>query len=262
MVLDSLGHDVTMADLSKRLDDYYAEALSKNHSLADIENAFVGTASDYQLKRGIPMLQALAEFGSKTAEQLLVEANVERQLRLDNGGREAQAIADRAVWDVARSGLAVIDTPTAAFRMFGKGEYNWENGLTLAGAVAAPVLKVGGKIVGNGVEVAVESATARAARLGAEGEQAVGLYGPKVGIRVPGANNLRFPDNLTTTTLTEVKNVASQGLTKQLRDYITISQSTGRTFELWVRPSTHLTPKLEAAILRGDMIRRFIPGAK
>lgn len=113
---------------------------------------------------------------------------------------------------------------------------------------------------------AEESATARAARLGAEGEQAVGLFGPKVGIRVPGANNLRFPDNLTTTTLTEVKNVASQGLTKQMRDYITISQGTGRTFELYVRgplaPSgqTVLTGPLLDAVKAGSVNLKFIPG--
>lgn len=128
-----------------------------------------------------------------------------------------------------------------------------------AGGVAVLGLKGGGRIVGK---VAAESATVRAARLGAEGEQAVGLFGPKVGIRIPGANNLRFPDNLTTTALTEVKNVASQGLTKQLRDYITVSQSTGRTFDLYVRPSTRLTSNLEAAILRGDINLKYIPGAK
>lgn len=110
--------------------------------------------------------------------------------------------------------------------------------------------------------MAAESSTARAVRLGLEGEQAVGLFGAKAGIRVPGANNLRFPDNLTTTTITEVKNVASQGLTKQLRDYITISQKTGRTFELYVRPSTFLTPKLESAIQRGEINLHYIPGAK
>ncbi len=109
---------------------------------------------------------------------------------------------------------------------------------------------------------AAESATVRAARLGAEGEQAVGLFGPKVGIRIPGANNLRFPDNLTTTTLTEVKNVASQGLTKQLRDYITVSQSTGRTFDLYIRPSTRLTSNLEAAVRRGEINLKYIPGAQ
>jgi Restriction endonuclease fold toxin 7 len=117
-----------------------------------------------------------------------------------------------------------------------------------------------------GCSVAAESATVRAVRLGAEGEQAVGLFGPKVGIRIPGANNLRFPDNLTTTTLTEVKNVASQGLTKQLRDYITVSQSTGRTFDLYVRGPlatggrTNLTQTLADAIRRGDINLHYIPG--
>ncbi len=144
--------------------------------------------------------------------------------------------------------------------------YATEVATTAAGGVigkgiakAAPLV---GRVIGKISSKAAESATARAARLGAEGEAAVGLFGPKVGIRIPGANNLRFPDNLTTTTLTEVKNVASQGLTKQLRDYITVSQSTGRTFDLYVRPSTQLSSNLNAAILRGDIVKKYIPGAK
>lgn len=64
--------------------------------------------------------------------------------------------ADRMVWDVVRSGLAVVDTPTAAIRMFGKSEYNWENGLTLAGSIGAPILKVGGKFIDEGLGVTLD----------------------------------------------------------------------------------------------------------
>jgi Restriction endonuclease fold toxin 7 len=113
---------------------------------------------------------------------------------------------------------------------------------------------------------AVESATARATRLGAQGEQAVGLFGPKVGIRIPGANNLRFPDGITMTTLTEVKNVQYQGLTNQLRDYVTYSQKNKLTFDLYVRGplyptgQTILTGPLEAAVKAGTIRLKFIPG--
>jgi lipoprotein-anchoring transpeptidase ErfK/SrfK len=135
----------------------------------------------------------------------------------------------------------------------------------LGGDALAASLRANSKAVKTGLNAA-ESALARAGRLGREGEAAVGLYGPKVGIRIPGANNMRFPDNLTTTTLTEVKNVASQGLTKQLRDYITVSQSTGRTFDLYVRGPlatggrTDLTQPLADAIRRGDINLHYIPG--
>lgn len=67
--------------------------------------------------------------------------------------------AGRMVLDVARSGLAVLDTPTAAYRMAVNGEVNWENGLTLAGAIGAPVLKIGGKLLDNSVEIASTSAS-------------------------------------------------------------------------------------------------------
>lgn len=40
--------------------------------------------------------------------------------------------------------------------MFGKGEYNWENGLTLAGSIGAPVLKVGGKFLDEGGEATLK----------------------------------------------------------------------------------------------------------
>jgi Restriction endonuclease fold toxin 7 len=75
---------------------------------------------------------------------------------------------------------------------------------------------------------------------------------------------MRFPDNLNldTRVLTEVKDVASQGFTKQLRDYVAFSQSKELTFDLYVRPSTHLTSKLEAAIRRGDIHLHYIPGAR
>ncbi|RYZ75724.1 MAG: hypothetical protein EOP06_32045 [Proteobacteria bacterium] len=114
--------------------------------------------------------------------------------------------------------------------------------------------------------LAAETSTARATRLGTEGERAVGLLGPKVGIRIPGANNLRFPDNLTATTLTEVKNVRKQGFTGQLRDYVNYSKANNLDLDLFVRGSLHsqgpttFTKPLADAIRRGDITPRYIPG--
>jgi len=79
---------------------------------------------------------------------------------------------------------------------------------------------------------------ARVRQMGAEGEQAVGLTGPKMAVRIPGKGNLRYPDGLTATTITEVKNVGYQPLTSQLRDDIALAKATGRSVVLWVRPST------------------------
>ncbi|MEH3101101.1 putative toxin [Sphingomonas adhaesiva] len=115
---------------------------------------------------------------------------------------------------------------------------------------------------------AAETATARAARLGLEGEQAIGITGPKVGIRIPGSNRLRFPDavDLDARTLTEVKNVGYQGYTRQLRDYVTYAQDKNLTFNLYVRDATsplgqtRLSTPLADAVRRGEIVLKSIPG--
>jgi len=156
--------------------------------------------------------------------------------------------------EILRAGLAPFDIAAGGYNIVtGNGEFR--DYLAVAGVV--PV----GKMLGTVGRIG-ETATARAARLGAEGEQAVGLFGPKVGIRIPGSNQLRVPDNLTTTTLTEVKNVAYQGYTRQIRDFTTYSQSKGLAFELYIRPSTRLSANLEAAVRRGEIALIYIPGAR
>jgi hypothetical protein len=98
--------------------------------------------------------------------------------------------------------------------------------------------------------------------LGQEGEEAVGVTGPKVAIQIPGSDQIRIPDALSSTTLTEVKNVASQSYTQQLQDFVTYSQQNRLTFELYVRPSTQLSGPLQQAVANGDVVLKYIPGAK
>ena len=100
-----------------------------------------------------------------------------------------------------------------------------------------------------------------AATLGELGEAAVGIAGPKVGIRLPGSETTLFPDRLTLTSLDEVKNVASLSYTMQLRTYSEFSSLTGRVFNLWVRPTTRLSGPLRDAISAGDVNLNFIPSA-
>ena len=159
----------------------------------------------------------------------------------------------------------VVCSPTAAAAAAAAGATLGAAGGAVAGGAAGYGLGDlidKGLVVLNEINAANESPTARAAREGVKGEQAVGLFGPKVGIRIPGSSNLRFPDNLTLETLTEVKNVGRQGLTKQLRDYITFSKSNNLDFELYVRPSTRLTEPLEAAIRSKQITLKYIPGAQ
>lgn len=98
-------------------------------------------------------------------------------------------------------------------------------------------------------------------RLGQAGEDAVrGAYdiGPKIKIDVAGRK--RIPDGLTSTTLSEVKNVSSLSYSQQLRDFAQYAQQSGRSFDLYVRPTTSLSGPLQRAAGPGGPINlRFIP---
>jgi hypothetical protein len=113
----------------------------------------------------------------------------------------------------------------------------------------------------SGYSLAAESRPALARTLGQAGEDAVGITGPKVSIEIPGSGQIRIPDALSPTTLTEVKNVGSLSYTQQLRDFTTYSQANGLGFELYVRPSTQLSGPLQQAVANGQITLRFIPGA-
>ena len=105
----------------------------------------------------------------------------------------------------------------------------------------------------------VESGIDYARRLGRAGEEAAGITGPKVGVTIPGTNRTRFPDSVTREVLTEVKNVGHQNFTRQLRDYLTFDEQSGRRMELWVRPTTTFSRSLQAAIDAGRIIVRYLP---
>lgn len=101
---------------------------------------------------------------------------------------------------------------------------------------------------------------ANAVRIGQEGEAAVrGAYevGPKASAVVDGRT--RIFDGLNGEAVTEVKNVASQSYTQQLKDSITYAQQNGLRFDLYVRPDTYLTGPLRQAIADGVVNLRFIP---
>ncbi len=78
-------------------------------------------------------------------------------------------------------------------------------------------------------------------------------------IAVPGTSRTRVPDQLTATSLVEVKNVQALTFTQQLRDFSSYARATGRTFELYVRANTRLSGPLQEAVARGDIILREIP---
>jgi len=102
---------------------------------------------------------------------------------------------------------------------------------------------------GGSEEPPGESPTARARRLGSEGEQAVRSkydIGPKVQIRVNGKTYV--PDGLKADALSEVKNVAKLNYTQQLRAFAQFAKDNGLRFDLYVRPGAELSGPLEEAI--------------
>lgn len=103
------------------------------------------------------------------------------------------------------------------------------------------------------------SGPALARQLGWAGEDAVGITGPKVGIQIPGSGIMRFPDQLTSTALTEVKNVRNLSFTQQLLDYSAFAQQNGLQFNLYVRPTTTLTGPLQNAASSGQINLFLIP---
>jgi RHS repeat-associated protein len=102
------------------------------------------------------------------------------------------------------------------------------------------------------------------AEIGAAGEFAAGIdaNAPKVGIQIPGTTTIRYPDRLTSTALDEVKNVARLSNTQQLQDFLIYAQENNLTFNVWVRPSTALTPTVKDLVSSGQINLKFIPGTK
>ncbi len=140
---------------------------------------------------------------------------------------------------------------------FGKGRVVGRIGgeltLALAGSKGIGMLKTPGAAAKAGVTAN------RAAGLMAE--SAVGVLGQ--GRRVPslsGTAAYRVADQLTPTTLTEVKNVGRLSLTNQLSDFVSYSQSTNRAFMLYTRPTTQISKPLQNLIDAGTIIHKPIPG--
>lgn len=74
------------------------------------------------------------------------------------------------------------------------------------------------------------------------GEDAAGITKNTQTIEING--RARIPDELNLDTIEEVKNVAYQYLSTQLRDDLSLAQQTGRVFNLYVRASTRLSGPL------------------
>lgn len=185
----------------------------------------------------------------------------------DNAGAAGQR--------VAKEGVSAKSVSNAA------AQVAWGTTTTAAGALANGMISgatAGSGTVASGAGAAMAatidtsattavktSATAVARTLGNAGETAVqkimGTIGTK--IRIPSTTGAayRIPDGMIPgVAVSEVKNVARQGLTGQLRDMMTYAAEHGMKFNLYVRESTALSKNLQTAVDAGKvMLHRVLP---
>lgn len=69
----------------------------------------------------------------------------------------------------------------------------------------------------------------------------------------------RIPDGISSTAVTEVKNVAYQSWTRQLQDYAQYAQDKGLQFQLFIREDTYMAQPLKDATDRGLVLIKRIP---
>jgi RHS repeat-associated protein len=134
-----------------------------------------------------------------------------------------------------------VDTTSATYKV---GEWT--------GIVGTTIASLGVGAAGTGGMAAV--------RLGQAGEASVRAaynIGPKVAIKIAG--RVRIADGLTSTVISEVKNVASLSYTQQLRDYVAYAIQNQLRFDLYVRPTTELSGPLAKEVANGTINLMFIP---
>lgn len=165
-----------------------------------------------------------------------------------------------AVATIAEYGsiLPVVGTPLAIIAgviRAGQGNFTEAGSNFLAAVPFGSITRL--SRIGKAANVADE-AIERARELGRAGELAAGITGPKRAIQVGGRK--LFPDQVTRSALTEVKNVGKLSYTRQLREYSNYAQGSSPKldFILVTRPGTKLSGPLRKAIDQGLIIHRPI----
>lgn len=126
--------------------------------------------------------------------------------------------------------------------------------------VLGPVGKTAGLAI-RGVDLALKEAKT----LGAIGEALAGIEKNNKWIdSLTKTANYRIPDGLTSSVISEVKNIAKLSYSNQLKDFVQFAQKEGLQFDLYVRAATHslgetkLSGPLNDAIKSGLINLRFI----
>jgi len=121
---------------------------------------------------------------------------------------------------------------------------------------------VGGEIRGASRVIGAGERVAQAAAKGRRGEEAVRKIadiGDKTAIQMA-SGKTRVPDGiLESVSLSEVKNVARQGLTSQLKDYLQFSKDNNLRFDLYTNEETKISQPLQQLIDAGEINHMRLP---
>ena len=197
-----------------------------------------------------------AAFLSDAADQLELDAEGFAEGSLSRSNFENTAFQMR---DVARMAQNVFDDQALTRNIL----------IGAAVTVATSFIPIGravgwakGTIEAKFKKIILRRTMQRVAATGRTGEAAVrSAYkiGEKKFFRLADGQG-RIPDGVNDVALSEIKNVAKQSFTKQLRDFSAIAKSEGLQFELYVRSTTKLTGPLLEQIHKKNIILKFIPG--
>ena len=130
----------------------------------------------------------------------------------------------------------------------------WSHNSNYSQAIKADLLEQ------QGMGVLRSNSPIIAGQLGREGEAASGIIKNTRQIdSISGTAAYRVPDELTATSLTEVKNVASLNFNPQIRDALYYAIENNLEFNLVVRQTTNLAPDLVAASKGGWINLTYLP---
>jgi hypothetical protein len=141
-----------------------------------------------------------------------------------------------------------------ALEISGRDGARYRGSYAMDFATILPIARIGSVTL-----TAAKTGLANSRALGVAGEKAVGI-GSKT--RIPsltGTAKYRIPDQLTSTTLGEIKNVSHLSLTRQLTDFHLYSQQNELQFILYTRPTTTFSGPLKNLINNGSIIVKSIP---
>lgn len=195
--------------------------------------------------------------------------HADRVYLLDVAGEQLVATEDHPFWDASRRRWVVAGDLAPADRLLGvDGRRVMTRGMgPYVGVRQAYNLTVEGEHtyhVGLGRVLVHNSCPVGGAgpvRAGQRGEAAVKSrydIGPKTSFEVNGRR--RIADGMNNDALSEVKNVAYQHYSRQLRDSAQVARQRGLDFDLYVRSDTRLSSRLKQEIAGGHINQHTIPG--